>query len=288
MKEILLTTALDKNGNLVHIDFAQKGNNYYCPVCKKEFILRKSGKAGKGSKRPHFAHNELTPNCTPEGVLHYSFKKLLINLLESKKSINVPFTLNWNCDACLFSNSGNLLEKVVSIKEEYTLDESRPDIALIDNEGIVFAIIEIVVTHKPEDRIIDYYKQKKIVLIQIFLTSEEDLKNLEEKISHPNAVDFCLNPKCPNCDPIKTNRKIKIQQDRCGLCFQPIEKYYIMIDSVFGKKVSYDFTENEINLVKSTRQNVEIKTNQATMETYPVFKCSNCQRIRSRHRRSRL
>ena len=71
VKEILYTTAVDKNGNLILIHNAEKGINYYCPVCHKDFILRKSGKTGKGSKRPHFAHNELTPNCTPEGVLHY-------------------------------------------------------------------------------------------------------------------------------------------------------------------------------------------------------------------------
>jgi competence CoiA-like predicted nuclease len=94
-KEILYTTALDKNDSFIHINNAEKGVNYYCPLCKKEFILRKSGKTGKGSRRPHFAHNELTPNCTPEGVLHYSFKKMLIDLLDKYKAENKPFILNW-------------------------------------------------------------------------------------------------------------------------------------------------------------------------------------------------
>ena len=47
VKEILYTTAFDKYGNLIHVDNAEKGVNYYCPnpECeKKEFILHKSGK----------------------------------------------------------------------------------------------------------------------------------------------------------------------------------------------------------------------------------------------------
>jgi hypothetical protein len=147
-KEILYTTGLDINGNLIHVDDAQKGGSYYCPMCKKEFILRKSGKTGKGSKRPHFAHNESTPNCTPEGVLHYSFKKLLIKRLEKNKAANIPLRFSWSCHSCLSKNSGNLLENVSSIKEEYPLETCRPDVALLDNEENVFAAIEIVVTRR--------------------------------------------------------------------------------------------------------------------------------------------
>jgi hypothetical protein len=288
VKEILYTTAIDKSGNLIHAGLAQKGLPYYCPMCKKEFILRKSGNIGKGSKRPHFAHNEITPNCTPEGVLHYAFKKMLITLLERNKAVNIPFILNWNCDACFNRNSGNLLEKVTYIKEEYTLGASRPDIALIDIEGNVIAVIEIVVTHKPEDSILQYYKEKKIVLIQIFLSSVEDLNKVEEKTAYRDIVDFCLNPKCQNSNHNKTNRKIKIHHDQCVLCLYPIEKYYLMTDSVFGKKETMNFTENEINLVKSKRRNIDIETNQTTKEIYPVFICLNSIRLRSRHNRFRL
>jgi len=96
-KEILYTTALDDN-----IDNAEKGKVYYCPHCKTEFIRRKSGKPGKGSKRPHFAHNLLTTNCTPEGVLHYSFKIFLISLLEEYLKENKALVLNWYCHSCIW------------------------------------------------------------------------------------------------------------------------------------------------------------------------------------------
>ncbi len=287
VKEILYTTAVDKNGNFIHIDNAEKGINYYCPVCKKEFILRKSGKTGKGSKRPHFAHNELTPNCTPEGVLHYSFKKMLINLLEKYQAENKQLILNWNCDSCDYKNSGNLLEIVTFIKEEYTLEVCRPDIALLDDEENAFAVIEIVVTHKPEESVLQYYKENKIVLIQINLSPEDDLR-VEEKITNPDIVGFCLSPTCQNCDKYKINRKIHVHPVQCGRCLNPIEKYYIEIDSVFGKQVSSNFTENEINLLRSKLKNIEIKINQTTKEKYPAFICLNCKRIRSKYRQVRF
>lgn len=289
VKEILYTTAVDKNGNLIHIDNAEKGINYYCPICKNEFILRKSGKTGKGSKRPHFAHNQLSPNCTPESVLHYSFKKMLINLLGKYKSENKPLVMSWSCNFCNNKNSGNLLEKVASIKEEYNLKVCQPDIALLDEKANVFAVVEIVVTHEPKENVLKYYKENNIILIQINLSSEEDLNDIEKKIKKPNIVDYCLNPKCLNYEKYTINRKISINIERCGGCLSSlIEKYYIEINSIFGKQVSFDFTENEINFVKSKRANIEIKTNHTTKEKYPKFICLTCKRMRSKYRRSRL
>ena len=288
VKEILYTTAVDKNGNLIHIDNAEKGINYYCPICKNEFILRKSGKTGKGSKRPHFAHNLLSPNCTPEGVLHYSFKKMLINLLGKYKSENKPLVMSWSCNFCNNKNSGNLLEKVASIKEEYNLKVCQPDIALLDEKENVFAVVEIVVTHEPEENVLKYYKENNIILIQINLSSEEDLNDIEKKIIKPNIVDYCLNHQCSKYGKYIINRKIHIYFELCGGCLSPIEKYKIEINSIFGNKVSFDFTENEINLVKARRTNIEIKTNQTTKEKYPKFICLTCKRMRSKYRRSRL
>jgi len=58
--EILYQYAIDENKKLVHIDIVEKGTKFICPECEKEFILKKSGKTGKGSKQPHFAHKELS------------------------------------------------------------------------------------------------------------------------------------------------------------------------------------------------------------------------------------
>lgn len=288
-KEILYTTAIDKNGDLIQIHNAEKGMDYYCPLCKKEFILRKSGKTGRGSRRAHFSHNELTPNCTPEGVLHYSFKEMLIGLLGKFKAENKPFILNWACASCGFKNSGNLLEKIGSIKREYVLGECRPDIALIDKTEKVLAVIEVVVTHEPDESVLQYYKENKMTLIRIDLTSEQDLNRIEEKVKNPDIVDLCLSPECPNRDKYGIIRRIAVLPTRCRSCFNPIEKYHIDIDSVFGRKTSLGFTDEEMKFVKSKASEVgmqvAIGTDQTTKERYPILVCQNCQRMRcDRHR----
>ena len=61
-KEIQYTSADDENGNTVLIDDAEKGRDYFCPVCKGKFILRKSGKTGKGTGK------RLVDDITFEGI----------------------------------------------------------------------------------------------------------------------------------------------------------------------------------------------------------------------------
>lgn len=281
--EILYTTAIDSRGNLVHIDTAEKGREYSCPSCKGTFILKKSGNTKKGSKRPHFAHNELTPNCTAESALHYSFKKNLIDLLNTHLSEKKEFLIQWNCNACSEYNKGNLLAKVTSIREEYNLKLCQPDIALLDSESNVVAVIEIVVTHKPEEKVLEFYADKKIILIQINLTTDEDLKNIVRKTEIPDIVDFCHSPKCPNTSKYSISRRAFPTFVNCNRCFSRTEKYFVEVNSAFGTQVpSLNFTDSEIEIVKSNRKNIEIRTNPATNEKYPVAICTNCRILRSR------
>lgn len=77
-------------------------------------------------------------------------------------------------------------------------------------------------------------------------------------------------------------------------CYRPIEKIFILSSSYFGKKISYDFTDDEINIVKSIADkkgvSIKIEHNKSTGEKYPIIVCLNCQRLRSRYtsRRFRL
>ena len=281
--EILYTTALNQNGDLIHVEYAEKGNKYYCPLCKQMFILRKSGKTGKGSRRPHFAHNEVTPNCTPEGVLHYSFKKMLISLLEKYKSENKNLIMSWKCSSCGHTNSVFLLQRVASIKGEYDLGICRPDIALLDENNKVIAVIEIVVSHFPEENVLQYYKENRIVLIQINLETEDELLKVEEKISNPNIVDFCLNPQCEDYGNYDTNRTIYYEKAVCSNRLHIIKKCFIGVESIFGKQRIMEFTDDEIEIAKSNGVNMMVKKG----ETMPRFICIQCQRFRNQFSHSK-
>lgn len=287
-KEILYTTALDEAGRLVHINDAEKGASYRCPLCKNEFILRKSGKTGRGSRRPHFAHNEVTPNCTPESVLHYSFIRQLVDLLEKYKRENKPLTFNWVCSSCGYKNSDNLLGKTVFVETEYGLGACRPDIALLDGAKNVLGVIEIVVTHKPEESTLEYFRTNKIALIQINLTSEDDLTRVEEKVKSPSFVDLCLSHKCKDRAKYRINRKVLPLQGRCQLCLSDVHVFKVGLESPFSKRLVRDFTEDELNLVKSKFSRILIREDTATKEKYPITECLGCLRLRSRYNTRRL
>lgn len=184
MTTILYTVATDKDGNLIKANDAKKGNNFFCPVCKTELILRKSGKTGKGRKRPHFAHRSLTPNCTPETALHYSFKNLLVEKLQLHIATQTPLPITWQCIYCDDEHSGNLLKKIKTVKVEYNMTVCQPDIALFDSDDKVFAVVEVVVSHKPEERVLKFYNDNNIILIQINLKSDKDIDELESKIAN--------------------------------------------------------------------------------------------------------
>jgi len=61
MIDILSTIAIDNNGNLLKPNDAEKGNAFFCPVCKTELILRNSDKTGKGTKRPPGMNLQFSP-----------------------------------------------------------------------------------------------------------------------------------------------------------------------------------------------------------------------------------
>jgi len=218
MKDILYTVALDNKGDLIKASEADKGMNFYCSLCKGELILHKSGKIGKGSKRPHFAHLNLTPNCNPETALHLNFKNMLAKKLQQNLETNEPLHFSWKCKYCYEEHSGNLLKKINNIKLEYNLCECIPDIALFDNQNNIFAVIEIVVTHKPEEKTLQFYKDNNIIMIQINLESDKDIDEIDIKMSNPDFVQFCFNPKCSKCGFYMQKTIMIIGEQNCYRC----------------------------------------------------------------------
>jgi hypothetical protein len=191
-KEILHEFAVTINGTLIKANVAKKGEDYFCPGCKDKFILKNSGKTGKGSRRPHFAHNNLEGNCSHESYLHNAFKIKTLELIKDQIKKGLPLNVNWKCNYCKNEHSCNLL--AFDAKAEFNMKERTPDIALFNQNGNVFAVIEIIYKHPPEDGAIIFYRENKIVLIQIIISSDDDLENVENKVKHPTSVDFCIVP----------------------------------------------------------------------------------------------
>ena len=277
---ILYTAANDINGSLITAREAEKGKKFSCPVCEGEMILRKSGNTGKGSKRPHFAHKALTQNCTPETALHYSFKMLLAKKIDEAISENHEIKFSWDCEYCGVEHSGNLLKKARSVSVEHHLGSCQPDIALLDAEENVYVAIEVVVTHSPEDKTLQFYEENGIVLIQINLSSDEDLNILEDRISRPDIVKLCTNPKCADCGEYKEKKTMTIVDGPCSRCAEEMKVAAISIEknSEVGDTWIYPskFSDDEIKLARSFGVFLRDNYSRTRQVTYLANTCKMC------------
>lgn len=284
MSKILYTVASDGNGKLVRANDAEKGDDFFCPICKTELILRKSGKTGKGSKRPHFAHRALTPNCTPETALHYSFKTLLAEKLQHHITSESALPIFWLCQYCYAEHSGNLLKKIKSVRVEHNMTVCQPDIALFDDNDKVFAVVEVVVTHKPEKQTVEYYEEENIILIQINLKSDRDLDELERKIAKPDLVATCYNPKCKVCGYFQQKTTMTIVKGPCWKCNSTMKVAIVEAGIERGSSVGPDkFTSKEIDLARSRGVMIKEHYSKTLGKKYLANTCSKCGAFAGEH-----
>ncbi|MBP9923539.1 MAG: hypothetical protein KBF92_06890 [Bacteroidia bacterium] len=278
MDNLLYTVATDKEGHFIKANDAEKSGEFFCPVCKTELILKKSGKTGKGKKRPHFAHRALTPNCTPETALHYSFKILLAEKLQHHLTTQRPLLITWNCIYCNSRHSGNLLKKIKSVKVEYNMTVCQPDIALFENDEKVIAVVEIVVTHKPEETVLKYYKDNNIILIQLNVKSDKDINELEKKIAHPDFVGTCFNPKCKVCGHYVRKTIMTIVDGHCWKCHKIMKVAIVEGGMERGESTSGPdkFTSKEIEFAKSNGVIIKMHYSKTANEKYLANTCSMC------------
>ena len=221
----MIKIAYDEEGNIVFPNNAIKGKKYFCPKCGEELTYRNSGKTGKGSRCPHFAHKGGGHNCDPESVLHAAFKKETTKILSSYLKENKGFIIKWTCSDCGLPYSGDLLFIAKSVEVEYDLKVCRPDIALLDDAGKVRIAIEIVNTHKPEDKTLKYYKDNGIVLVQ-YNVIVEDLNSIEEKLKSPEIVSMCLRPNCCHFNTLTHSKHLFERHDICPNCHKPVIIYF--------------------------------------------------------------
>ncbi|WP_119790735.1 competence protein CoiA family protein [Flavobacterium anhuiense] len=276
MNEILYTIAKDSEGNLFTALSAPKGSEYYCVNCNNVLVLKKSGKTGPRTKRPHFAHKSVAPNCQPETALHFGFKTLAAEKLSQYLEAGATFNFNWRCGFCKDRHTGNYTKKLKSVRLEYDLKHCRPDIALLDENDEIFAAIEIVVTHKPSEHAVNYYLENKIILIQIDLKADDDIYLVEEKLTEPDLVKFCLNPKCNVCDNFQQKIIMSIVDGKCWNCYSPM-KASVMKDGankfLFGPE---KFSPAEFTFAREKGVAISEYQSKITGEQYQANFCPKC------------
>lgn len=273
MKELLLPYAYDSTGNLVHINDAQKGERYTCPICGIELLLKisKIPEGKKYHRTNHFAHS--TDNHCSESFLHKWFKNRVMDYIKTKihnGERNLQF--EWKCEKCNEYHIGNLLKRAMKIEKEYDMQFCRPDIALLDKDNKVVIVIEIVVTHDPPTENIQFYSKKKIACLQIKVETFDDCENIEYKLVHPDRVNLCPNPICEKCKHVMNSMRMVTKKVRCSQCHTEL-RYPILI-----KRNEYIhwpelFSEEEIKIANEMGANI--------IKTYKGKKINRCIRCNS-------
>ncbi|MEI7786538.1 MAG: competence protein CoiA family protein [Betaproteobacteria bacterium] len=266
-KDILYSFANNENGDLVGALLAKRGATYFCPSCQTEMVHRKGEKV-----RPHFAHKSLSPNCSPETVLHFGFKRLLRERISRSINAGAGLAFQWKCDSCCGSHTGNLLKRATHAEEELNLGICRPDIALLSKDGNVAAAIEIVVTHPPEQSVISFYKANRIPLIVFELKSDTELSRVDEEVLKPDIVDACLSPKCPKCKRHMSRMKLLIIDGKCWKCNSPMKVGALKGDAGYEP----EFSSNHIALANQNGANIKTRYSKTVQERYAANTCRRC------------
>ena len=200
--------ALDSEGKLINAEKAEKGQQYTCPICKETLKLCKKG-TGPNARRDHFKHNSDSHCPGPtESDIHIFAKEGIYKILHSAIENRHDIPIAWTCPECGMDFKANLLKKAKSVEMEKDLGTSRPDIALLDENGKVIVALEIVYTHEPNLETIKFYNEQNIVLIRYVFHSIEECNFLFAKLKFPDSLNMCFRHSCPSCQSMPFPRKL--------------------------------------------------------------------------------
>lgn len=237
----------ERDGNLIHISQVDSGLacGCICPVCHTPVIARKGAK-----RRHHFAHQPGAV-CNAETVLHYIAKNLIYQKLTQALKNGSELPISWKCKFCSDRHCLNLLKDVSHIDPEKDLGECQPDLTLFNSGEMPTAIIEIVVSHPPEENVITFGNRKNIPVIIFEFHSAEDLESLElSEVFHPKQVLYCTRTRCPECNFPLFVKTLYIMNGTCWRCGSPMKIAFMTIEeTVHGPE---EFSENDKALVRKS------------------------------------
>lgn len=274
-KDILYSIAETLTGKLIKAIDAHKECAYICPGCKQQFVFRKGLR-----KRPYFAHKIINSSCTPETALHHSFKTLLYEKIKRHLDLNLPLEIHWNCSNCTKGeHTGNLLKKAVRVKLEHDLGTCKPDIVLLDKDDRTIAVVEVVVTHPPEQKILAYYKQNEIAVVVYCLKSDEDIQRLDSSTLEPDELNLCTSPKCLKCGKYMWEKHLLIADAKCWNCNS------LMRVATFHSEFAgiSDFSSSDIQVANQHGCLLKYQYSNIRREKYIANTCKKCDRFIGNH-----
>lgn len=279
MKNQLLIPYGLRDGKLVHISEVERGKecDCICPVCMQPLIARKGDR-----KQHHFGHKSDT-NCCLETVLHQSAKIILFERISEAISLGEPLLMKWKCLLCNDEHEGNLLKRSTSVKTEISMGVCRPDITLFDSNNILATLIEIVVTHAPEENVLGYAREYHIPVVQFQIETAEQIEELKTaKLLSPSYVDVCTRRKCKKCGDPKSESRLYVFEAPCWRCGRPM-KIALVEGGWSGFDGPESFSKNQIKIAEKCGVILKVNYSKTANQQYISNTCQHCRAFVGRH-----
>jgi hypothetical protein len=263
---------------LVHISEVTSGLSHecVCPECKAALIARKGQKV-----RHHFAHYHST-NCQPETVVHRIAKRLLAERIEAALAGRQDLQIRWKCAHCDDVHSGNLLRRVRSIYVERNFDSCRPDITLCEISDKPIALIEVVVTHPPDENVRNLCRNHSIEFLECHIRTEDDLEQITK--SAPLQITcgtYCPRMRCSKCKARLPSNRLHVVVVKCNRCKHDMNVAYASCDRLV--RGPDEFTPEEITAAEKHGVVLQLVTSKTLGAQYVANVCPRCKAFVGNH-----
>lgn len=138
--------------------------------------------------------------------------------------------------------------------------------------------LEVVVTHAPEERTLNYYRQQRIALARFDLKSDTDLVKAAAPVLLPDHVEQCINPRCTKCLRFQRNVVLWIVEGACWMCggvmpFAAVDGGESRRDVYAGPK---HFTDAELKMARDHGCFIKSKYSRTHRRRCPANACKRC------------
>jgi hypothetical protein len=230
-------TVLDKSDNPVHIEYARRKVEYFCPDCKHSMIPKMGDVVSH-----HFAHK---PNddgseihCGGEGFRHFRVKTFVHTMLSSISRHKFAYDLSF------------MMEKAHGM-DIPDISISLRDPKVMKDEFQVLAI-EVVDTHPPSE---EKRKRWGSHMLEITITNWDD-----DLIGNAATLAGALIPWLANFDKLIEN--IRLEQSKTEMVIEKLTNERVDQVDNFTKEL-----EEEMKLLESSKS--VVKTNYLVDRFYP-------------------
>lgn len=239
--DIRLGSINKKTGEYVHPNMANKHDQYKCPDCDNDLILKQGN-----IRAHHFAHcKDNTPcnyyNNPSETQIHKDAKMLMKMILEKK----IPLSIVRKCLKCVKEDEYEIPEItesssiIIEYRFEYNNSIKIADVGYTEYKKL-FCAFEICCTHKTnnENRPEPWFEIEALSLISI--VNKSDLSSLQLNCIRKEKCESCNDPKiyCGEC--INPNEGIIYVNQRGAGCGKTYESIQLMqTDERFKNKETF-------------------------------------------------